>query len=150
MVCSLVSTYFDSPQLGINKNKLYKTLGYWSRDMLNFVFLSPPHFMHHFPRKMLLMVHSINWPNFTVWLPLLLEILGNVCITIVCWLGYDVINFETNLIIPIKPFFIWPKNQKKNLNIFITKRVFKVKFQFSSFLKGFQLSKIVSGLKVRL
>ena len=29
-------------------------------------------------------LHSINWPNFIVWLPLLLEILNNMCITIVC------------------------------------------------------------------
>ena len=34
-------------------------------------------------RKNFLMLHSINWPNFIVWLSLLLEILGNVCITIV-------------------------------------------------------------------
>ena len=28
------------------------------------------------------MLYSINWPNFFVWLPLLLEILGNMCIAI--------------------------------------------------------------------
>ena len=53
MVLSLVSIYFDSPQLSpqnsYNKNKLYKTLEYWSRDKLNFNFsknglglVSPP------------------------------------------------------------------------------------------------------------
>ena len=77
--------------LPCNKNKLYKILDYWSRDMLNFHFsekdlglVSAPHFVHDFSRKMFLMLHSINWPNFIVWLPLLLEILGNMCITIVC------------------------------------------------------------------
>ena len=30
--CSLVSIYFNSPQLAYNKNKLYKNLDYWSRD----------------------------------------------------------------------------------------------------------------------
>ena len=51
MVCSLVSIYFDSPQLGIQKKKLYKTLDYRSRDKLKFDLLekglgivSPPGF----------------------------------------------------------------------------------------------------------
>ena len=59
--------------LSYNKNKLYKILDYWSRDMPNFGFsekglglLSPPHFVHDFSRKMFLMLHSINWPNFIV------------------------------------------------------------------------------------
>ena len=48
-VCSLVSMYFNSPQLG----KLYKTLDYWSRDMVNFNFpekylglVPPSEFVH--------------------------------------------------------------------------------------------------------
>ena len=42
-----------------NKNKLYKTLDYWSKDMLNFEFLDkglgivfPPYFVYNFSRKM--------------------------------------------------------------------------------------------------
>ena len=53
--------------LSYNKSKLYKTLDYWSRDMLNFSFsekglglVSPPHFVHDFPRKMFHMLHSID------------------------------------------------------------------------------------------
>ena len=38
------------------------------------------------------------------------EILGNMCITIVCKPGCDVMNFEVNLIFLIKPFF--PYDQK--------------------------------------
>ena len=64
---------------------------YWSRDMLNFNFsekglglVSPPHFVYGFSRKMFLLLHTINWTNFIVWLLLLLEILGNISITIVC------------------------------------------------------------------
>ena len=45
--------------LPYNKNKLYKTLDYWSRDMLNFNFsekglglVSPPYFVYDFSRKM--------------------------------------------------------------------------------------------------
>ena len=77
--------------LTYNKNKLHKTLDYWSRDMLNLEFLekslgvaSLPHFVYNFSRKMFLMLRFINWPNFTVCLSLHLEILGNMCIAIVC------------------------------------------------------------------
>ena len=71
--------------LAYNKNKLYVTLDYWSRDMLNFDFLKrvwkivpPPYFEYDFSRKLFLMLYSINWPDFIIWLPLLLEILGNM------------------------------------------------------------------------
>ena len=67
MVCSLVSVYFDSLNLQYNKNQLYKTLSYLSRDMLNFNLpekglglLSPPDFLYDFSRKMFLMLYSIN------------------------------------------------------------------------------------------
>ena len=56
--------------------------------MLNFDFLdnglgivSPA---HDFSTKMFLMLYSIKRPNFIAWLPLLLEILDNMCIAIVC------------------------------------------------------------------
>ena len=115
VICSLVSIYFDSPQPVINKSKLYKTLDCWSRNMLNFQFsgtglglVSPPHFANDFSWKMFLILYSINWPNFSVWLPLLHEILSNMCITIVCQSGCDVIKFEINIIFLIKPF--WSKS----------------------------------------
>ena len=53
----------------------------------------------------ILILHSINWPNFIVRLPLLLEILDNICIAIICRPVYDVINIEINLSFLIKPFF---------------------------------------------
>ena len=37
-----------------------------------------------FQKKSFLMLYFVNWPNFISWLPLLLEILGNMCIAIVC------------------------------------------------------------------
>ena len=40
--------------------------------------------LYDFSTKMFLMLYSINWPKFIVWLPLLLEILGSMCIVIVC------------------------------------------------------------------
>ena len=77
-------------KLAYNRNKLFKTLHYWSRDMLHFDFLdkglgivSPAHFEYDFSTEMFFMLYSINWPNFSAWLSLLLEILGNICIAIV-------------------------------------------------------------------
>ena len=76
--------------------KLYKTLGYWLRDKLNFDFLeqglgivSSPHFGYNFSWKMFL---------------LLLEILDNICIPNICFPVCDLINPEINLIFIIKPF----------------------------------------------
>ena len=90
VVCNLIPMYFDKLKLGYNKNKLYKYLDYSSRDMLNFNFsekgmglVSPLHFAYDFSREMFLKLYSINWPDFIVWLPLLLHILGNMCIKIV-------------------------------------------------------------------
>ena len=71
--------------------------------------------MYDFSRKMFLVLHSINWPNFIVWLPLPLEILDNMCITIVCYPGSDVIKFEINLIFLIKPFCYMTKNSRQKL-----------------------------------
>ena len=49
--------------------------------MLNFDFLekdlgpaSPLQYVHDFQKKIFLMLYFINCPNFTAWLPLLLEI----------------------------------------------------------------------------
>ena len=59
--------------------------------MLNFNFsekglglVSPPQLVYDFSRKMFLKLYSVNLPHFIVCLPLRLEILGNICITIVC------------------------------------------------------------------
>ena len=49
---------------------------------LGIVFL--PHFVNDFSTKIFLMLYSMNWPNFIVWLFLLLEILANTYIAIVC------------------------------------------------------------------
>ena len=61
---------------------------------------------------MFLMLYSINQPNFMAWLPLLLEILGNMCIAIVCYPGCEVMDFEINLIILIKQFFLYAQKVK--------------------------------------
>ena len=55
---------------------------------------------------MFILLYFINWPCVIAWLPLLRDILSNMCIAIVCLPGSDVMNFEVNLIFLIKPFFL--------------------------------------------
>ena len=77
-----------------------------------------PHFLHDFVRKIFLTLQSINWLHFTVWSPLLLEILGNVVIVVTCYLGFDVINIVINLSFLIKPFY--HMTQKMRTKIWIS------------------------------
>ena len=56
-----------------------------------------PHCLHDFWRKIFILLYSIYWLNFTVWLLWLLEVSGNECIVIVCFPGCDVKNFEINI-----------------------------------------------------
>ena len=88
---------------------------------------SPPYFIFDFSRKVFLMLHSINWSNLIVWLPLLHEILDNMCIAILCFPDCDVINFEIKRSFQWSRFSAWPKSKDKNLNILRTKRDFKEK-----------------------
>ena len=59
------------------------------------------------------MLYSIDWSNFIVRYPLLLEILGNMCIAIVCFPDSDIINFEINIISVIKFLYMTKKSRKK-------------------------------------
>ena len=97
--------------------------------MLNLGFLekglrivSPPHFVNDFSREVFLLVHSINWSSFIVWLSLLFEILDNMCIATACFPGFHVINFEINLSNQI--FFLHDQSQDQNLKILRTKKRF--------------------------
>ena len=86
--------YFQCISIALNlayDKKMCKTVDHWSRDIFNFNFpekglglVSQPYFVDDSSRKMFLMLYSVNWPCFVVWLPYLLEILGNMCITIIC------------------------------------------------------------------
>ena len=83
--------------------------------MLNFDILDkglgivlPADFVYDISIKMF-MLYSINCPNFISWLPLLLDILGNMRMAIVCQPDCDVPDFEINLIFLIEPFFIHNK-----------------------------------------
>ena len=118
---NLVSITFNSPQLGkqLKRNILnFRTLiqRYAQFRVLekSLGIVSLPHFVYGFSRTMFLMLHSANWPDFIAWLPLLLEILVNMCIAIVCKPGCVVTDFEINLIFLIKPFsYITKKSRQK-------------------------------------
>ena len=75
-----------------------------------------------FSRKMFLILYFIHWPNFFVWLPLLLEILGNMHTAIVCFPGFDVINFEINLTFLIKWLFYMTKNSRQKFEYLENKK----------------------------
>ena len=49
-----------------------------------------------------------------IWLPLLHDIVGNMCIVIDCEPDCDVINFKMNLIFLIDPFFLHGQKVKTN------------------------------------
>ena len=130
MVCGLVYILL-ALNLVHNKNKLYKTLDYWSRDLLNLDFFEkglgiilPPQFLYDFSRKIFFILYSIVLPHFVVWLPFLLEILGNMCIAFVCLPGCDVINFEVNFIFLIKPFFYMTKKSRQKFKYYKNEKRF--------------------------
>ena len=79
-----------------------------------------------FSRRVFLTSHSINWPNFTAWLLFLLEMLGNICIVIICFLVCDVINYRINL-------NVFLHNQKVNKQMVISQG----RKIFLTFLKWF-------------
>ena len=62
----------------------------------------------------------VNWPNFIIWLPLLLAIMGNMCIVIIRDPVCNVINFQIKLGFLIKLFSHMIKKSQKKLNILRT------------------------------
>ena len=71
------------------------------------------------------MVYCYSWSNFIVWLPLLLEILGIMFITIVCFPGCDVIDFDINLIFQIEPFFYKTKTSRQKFKYLKNEKSFQ-------------------------
>ena len=65
------------------------------------------YFVYDFSRKMSL-------KDFIACLCLLLEILGGMCIAIVCFPVCEAINFEINLVFLIQPFFYMTKTSRQN------------------------------------
>ena len=134
-----------------NKNKLYKPLDHWSKDMINFEFselhlglVSPPHFVYEFSRKMFLMLHFIYWWNLFVWLPLNLYILGNMCIIVVGEPVSDVTKFEINFMFLIKSFWYITKMSRQKLKNHEDEKSFKGKINsiFHQFYRTFSCQKL--------
>ena len=132
--------------MAYNKNKLHETLNYSSIDMFNFDFLkkglgivSPPHFVHDFSRKRFLMLYCFNWPNFIVWLPVLFEILGNMCIAIVFFPRLCRHKFSNSPYFSIQAVFLHDQNVKTKVLISWELKEFLrwKKKHFSAILKGF-------------
>ena len=93
------------------------------------------------------MLSSISWPNFIVRLPFLFEILGNICIAVVCFPGCHVIIFDILVLFLIKPFFYITKNSRQKFKYLENKKSFQgeIKNIFLSFFKG--LSDITNFLR---
>ena len=89
----------------LNFNSSEKSLG----------LVSQSHFLYDFSRKMFVMLHSINWLNFIVWLSLILKIMDNTCITTVFSSRCEVIKLKINLIFFIKPFCYMTKKLRLKL-----------------------------------
>ena len=139
MVCALVSIHFDSFDLDIQQ----------STDLLNFCFLekgpglvSSRCVLCHFSRKVFLMLYSINWQNFMVWLPLLLEILEDMCIVIICFPISEVMKFEIKISLLMKLFPTWPKKSEQKFKYLQKERSFlsEMKSTFQHFQMSFRLS----------
>ena len=142
-----------------NKNKIYKTLEFWSRDMLNFDFLkrglgivSPPYFVNDFSRKMFFKLCSISRPNFIAWLPLLLEILVNMCICDCLLSRLWRQRFWNQPYLSNQAVFLHDQNVRTKIWISWERKELLTwnEKHFLSCLKGFQLPKAVSDLRVRL
>ena len=86
-----------------------------------------PHVMHGFCKKTFILLYSINWPGFIVWLSLLRKILGNMycnCLLTRLWRH----EFWNSSCLSNQAVFpTCPKSHDKNLNILRTKRAFKMK-----------------------
>ena len=100
---------------------------------------SPRHFLNDFSRNMFFILYSINWPNFIVWLPVILELLDNIFIEIICFPGCDVINFEINLTFLIKLFFYITKKSRHKFKYLQNEKSFsgEIKSIFHLFKRAF-------------
>ena len=78
-----------------------------------------------FFKKNISHVTFFNWPNFFTWLSLLLEILGYMCIVIICCPVCDVIYFQINLSFLIKPFFYITKKSGQKCKYLKNEKSFK-------------------------
>ena len=121
MLSALVLICFGRPRLGHTIKTNFITFQTVDPEIFSILILilkglglAPPScFVYDFLRQILLMLYSINWPNFILWLSLRLEILGNMCIVIICCPVCDVIHFRNSNSFLIKLFFYITKKSWK-------------------------------------
>ena len=102
--------------------------------------VSLSHFLPGFWRKIFLTLYPIKWLTLIAWLPLFLEILGNICIIITCFSVCDIKKFEITFSFLTKPFSF-------DQNVRTTKRAFKIK-QKSFFIVFKKLSVVRKCLRL--
>ena len=121
VISILVLMYFGRPRLDNKKRIKPFQIGLLIQRYTQFWISTI--FCVRFSRKILLMLCSINWPNFIECL-LLLEIFVDICVLIICCPVREVINFGINhQSFFIKFFFYKWKRQEINVNISRTKSV---------------------------
>ena len=103
--------------------KVFFFIFYFLKTGLELVFL--PHFLRESWRKIFLLLYSTTWPRFIVGLPLLLQILGRMCILIVCYPRSNVLNFKINPIFLIKSFFMHNEKVRTNINYLENEKSFQ-------------------------
>ena len=91
-----------------------------------------------FEKKKFLLLYSSNWPNFVVWLPLILEIMHNVycnCLLarLWCYKFWNELYLSNQAVSPV-----WLKSQDKNWNILRSKSFQdEIKSNFHHFKRAF-------------
>ena len=70
--CKLHITYF------------YLIRSFFENTKKGLELVSLPIFLHDFREKQIILLHSTDWSNFIDWLRSLPDILGNMCLAIVC------------------------------------------------------------------
>ena len=98
--------------------------------------ISPSHFVYIILRKYFLNLYSIKWPNFIIWLPVRLEILGNMCTVIIWFPVGGIINFETSL-----SLLIWFFSFMTNLNIVRKKKFLRWIWKYFFIFKRFSAAR---------
>ena len=94
--------------------------------------------------------YILTTDQFSLQIPLLLQILGNNCVVIIFYSVCDIIKFEINHNFLIKPLFYTAKKSLQKFKYLKNKKSFlhEIKSIFPSM--GFQLSEIVSDPRVDL
>ena len=81
-----------------------------------------------FLKKNIFLVSPINWWDFIVWLPLIREIFGNICIVIVFNQVVMSWNLKLNPYLSNQAVFsLWPKSQDQKFEYLEDEKSFKMK-----------------------